>query len=416
MSLSALVVGASIAGPTTAYWLARAGAKVTVIERFPLFRTSGQNVDIRSVGVTVMRRMHGMEERVQARKVQLDGMSYVRTDGRSYGTVRPTGDPDHQTLISEYEILRGDLAGVLYDMTKDNPNIKYVFGEQVSAIQQKEDSITVDFANGLESDTYDLVVACDGATSRTRALGLGGGVRDHVHPVNTWAAYFSVPRDLLDGSTVANAHSAVGGRFISLEPDPAGTRINMMGIHPRSLTDATRPFRDAQKDGDLGVKRFIRERFSGVGWRVPEALDCMDESKDFYASEWVQVKLPTIINSRFTLVGDAGYAAGPTGGGTSLAMCGAYVLAGEIGRHPDDLLAGLRAYENRMRPIIKDLQQVPPFVPGVMSPQTAWGIWVRNAIFSFIAWSGIVGFLSKYFANVFAEVDKYQIPVYEFER
>lgn len=65
-NLKVLVVGASIAGPTAAYWLAKAGADVTVIERFPSLRTSGQNIDIRSCGVTVMRKMAGMEEAVRA--------------------------------------------------------------------------------------------------------------------------------------------------------------------------------------------------------------------------------------------------------------------------------------------------------------------------------------------------------------
>ena len=46
--LKALVVGASIAGPMTAYWLAKAGATVTVIERFSALRLGGQAVDIRT--------------------------------------------------------------------------------------------------------------------------------------------------------------------------------------------------------------------------------------------------------------------------------------------------------------------------------------------------------------------------------
>jgi 2-polyprenyl-6-methoxyphenol hydroxylase-like FAD-dependent oxidoreductase len=39
--LKVLIVGASIAGPTAAYWFAKAGASVTVIERFPTLRTNG---------------------------------------------------------------------------------------------------------------------------------------------------------------------------------------------------------------------------------------------------------------------------------------------------------------------------------------------------------------------------------------
>ena len=206
--LNVLVAGASIAGPTTAYWLAKAGATVTVIERFPALRTNGQNIDIRTAGVTVMRKMPGMEAAVRAKTIQMEGISLMRSNGRPYGSIRATGNPDQQSLISEYEIFRGDLAQVLFDLTKDNENIKYVFGEQIALMQQEEKNdgpITVEFANGMATAQYDLVVACDGATSRTRAMGLGCGVRDHVEPTNCWAAYFSTEQDILQGSMMAQA-------------------------------------------------------------------------------------------------------------------------------------------------------------------------------------------------------------------
>jgi len=141
----------------------------------------------------------------------------------------------------------------------------------------------------------------------------------------------------------------------------------------------------------------------------------MWKSDDFYGSEVVQVKAPSTFNysKRFVMVGDAGYAPGPTGGGTSLALAGAYVLAGEICKHGNDLKAGLEGYEQCMRPIITDLQEVPPLVPTIMAPQTAWGLWLRNMIFSLVTRSGIIGFAQKYFGGAHAHVDTYGIPEYE---
>ncbi len=130
-----LVVGASIAGPMAAYWLAKSGARVTVIERFPRLRTNGQGIDIRTTGVTVMRKIPGMEDAVRAKTTQMEGMSFVRDDGRPYGIIRATGNPDQQSLVSEYEIFRGDLAQVLFDLSKDNENVQYVFGEQIASMQ-----------------------------------------------------------------------------------------------------------------------------------------------------------------------------------------------------------------------------------------------------------------------------------------
>ena len=416
--LKVLIVGASIAGPTAAYWFAKAGANVTIIERFPELRTNGQNIDIRTAGVTVMRKMLGMEAAVRAKTTQMEGISFIRDNGRPYATIKPTGNPDQQSLVSEYEIFRGDLAQILFDLTKDNENIKYVFGEQVASMQQQQNEgddgpITVEFANGLPTSEYDLVVACDGATSRTRAIGLGCGVRDHIKPMNWWAAYFSIEQDLLEGSKMGQAYSAIGGRFVGIGSDPSGVnRVVLMGIHPRDDHDATLPFREAMKQGDDALKQFVAQHYKDAGWKTDEVVKGMIEAGDFYANEIFQVRTPSLYEGRFVLVGDAGYA-GSAGAGTTLAIAGAYVLAGEVGRHKGNLTAGLTGYEEQMRPIIDDLQKIPPLVPTILAPQTAWGIWLRNNIFAFIAWTRILEFGQKFFAGSFASTDKYGLPDYE---
>ncbi|KAK1756546.1 oxidoreductase [Echria macrotheca] len=422
-NLRVLVVGASIAGPTAAYWLARAGASVTVIERFPNLRTNGQNVDIRTIGVAVMRRMAGMEAAVRSKIVPIAAMALVRSDGRPYGTIKPTGNPDQQSLVSEFEIYRGDLARILYDMTKDHKNIRYVFGEQIAAIRhaEKNGPVTVDFANGHPSTEYDLVVGADGATSRTRALAFGGTVREHMRPINAWAAFFTIARDLVGNSGVGHGYTAVGGRFIAIGADPAGgNRVTLMGIYPPSAASAMDDFREAAAKGEEATKKFIADRFVGAGWKTDEIMDAMLDptSTEFYANEIVQVKTPALYSGRIALIGDAGYASGPTGMGTSAALAGAYILAGEMAAHPGDIEAGLRAYEERMRPVVTKVQKIPSLIPAVLAPYTAWGLWLRNNIFALICWTRVVGFAERNFAWAFASSgdEDSGLPVYDFEK
>ncbi|KAL8681137.1 MAG: hypothetical protein Q9186_002730 [Xanthomendoza sp. 1 TL-2023] len=400
-----------------AYWLAKAGAHVTVIERFPKLRTNRQAIDIGTTGVTVMRKIPGMEAAVRAKTTQMEGISIVRDDGRPYGTIQATGNPDQQSLVSEYEIFRGDLAQILFDLTKDNENVRYVFGEQIASVQHSEREngpIKVEVMNGLTTSDYDLVVACDGATSRTRAMGFGGSVRDHVDSVNCWAAYFSIEEDLIQGSNLGHGYSAVGGRFLAIGNDPAGgSRITLMGIHQLNNRDVTLPFREALQQGEEPLKRFIAQHYQGGGWKTKQVMDATMSSSDFYASEMVQVRVPSLYKERLVLVGDAGYAPGPTGTGTTLAMTGAYVLAGEICKHRGDLAAGLRGYEERMRPILDDMQKMSPRFLGFVAPQTAWGLWLRNNIFAFIAWTNILEHAQKMFGSAFASTDKYGLPDYD---
>lgn len=418
-NLRVLVVGASIAGPTAAYWLAKAGAKVTIIERFSQVRPNGQNVDIRTSGVSVMREMPGMEEAVRENAIPVEGISLVRENGRPYGTIRPTGDANQQSLVSEYEVLRGDLARILFDLTKNHKNIKYVFGEQVSSIQQDERSngpVTVEFMNGYPATEYDLVVACDGATSRTRAVGFGCGVRDYMHSLNSWVVFFSVQKGLLNGSRIGEAYSTPGGRFICMGSDSSGiTRVAMMGIHPRNAHEAAKPFREASKLGTDALKKYVARYFRGAGWKCDRVVKGMLDADDFYGSEMVQVKPPNLHNGRFVLVGDAGYASGPTGTGTSLALTGAYILAGEIRKNLGDVPEALRGYEEQMRPFVSEMQKIPAFIPGILAPQTAWGLWLRNAIFAIICWSRIPALFQRFFGASSAHSDDYKLPEYEWE-
>lgn len=114
------------------------------------------------------------------------------------------------------------------------------------------------------------------------------------------------------------------------------------------------------------------------------------------------------------MVGDAGYAPGFAGTGTTLALTGAYVLAGEISRHAGDLDAGLRGYEERLRPIIDKMQKLPPGGMGIFAPQTAWGLWFRNTLYSIVVRSGIADFAQKRLFSQSAGADEFSLEDYEF--
>ncbi|KAJ8613002.1 hypothetical protein MRB53_037210 [Persea americana] len=166
--------------------------------QFPSLRAGGQGIDIRTAGVSVMRKMPGMEAAVRAKTTTIEGISLVRSDGRPYGVLRATGDPDQQSLVSEFEIFRD--RAIEQGETVDGP-------------------VMVDFANGkLPRTEFDLVVACDGATSRTRALGLGCGVRDHIKSMNMWSAYFTLQKDHMKEARSDSSLRGTG-RFMAIGPD-----------------------------------------------------------------------------------------------------------------------------------------------------------------------------------------------------
>ena len=100
--------------------------------------------------------------------------------------------------------------------------------------------------------------------------------------------------------------------------------------------------------------------------------------------------MPTVSRGRVTLVGDAGYCASPLSGmGTSLALVGAYVLAGELG--PAESIdsgtigAAFERYEALMRPYIascqhlsNDLDTYMPTTPREIAIRTGLMKWMQR--------------------------------------
>ena len=132
-----LVAGASIAGPALAHWLRRRGAEVTVVERAPGLRPGGQAVDARGVAKEVIRRM-GIESAVRTACTDTAGAYRVDADGNVLETHR-ADDHGGDGYIAEIEILRGDLAEILYDTTRDT--VEYVFGNRIIDLTQDADGV-----------------------------------------------------------------------------------------------------------------------------------------------------------------------------------------------------------------------------------------------------------------------------------
>src|SRR4051794_36896459 len=99
--LRVLIAGGGIAGPALAFWLARAGHRVVVAERFPALRASGAQVDLRGQGIEVIERM-GLLEKVREHLVHEAGVAFVDGAGRAWATILAnTSGQGRQSLTSE---------------------------------------------------------------------------------------------------------------------------------------------------------------------------------------------------------------------------------------------------------------------------------------------------------------------------
>ncbi|MCG5431167.1 FAD-dependent monooxygenase [Mycobacterium sp. MYCO198283] len=332
-----LISGASVAGPVAAYWLTRRGFDVTVVERAPALRkTGGHAVDLIGPAMEITEQM-GVVDRVLAHATGTEQLLIHRV-----GATRPASI-DYRKLTAtmsdrHVEIMRDDLSEIYYDAGRDD--VEYLFGDRVTAIG---DDGSVSFARSA-ARTFDVVIGADGLHSGVRRLVFGEDA-GHTEFLGAYLSVVSVPKSF--------AREGESTGFIDVDR-------SAMIYTADHLTDARAVFifrPDAPYDYDhrdtAGHRRLLRERFFGMSAPVDRWLRELERTPAFYFDAITQLQLTSWSRGRVTLVGDAGYCPGPAvGGSTSLAVIGAYVLAGELERAAGNHAAAFSAYEQFMTPSV----------------------------------------------------------------
>ncbi|MBD0672617.1 FAD-dependent monooxygenase [Streptomyces sp. CBMA156] len=363
-----LVSGAGIAGPALAYWLRRHGFTPTVVERAPGPRPGGQAVDLRGAGRTVIERM-GLMERARALCVEQHGLALVDRRGRATARI-PVDLFGGEGIVSEIEILRGDLADLLREATD---GVEYLWDDTVTALDQDADGVTVTFENA-PARRFALVVGADGLHSAVRRLAFPAD-GSHYRPLGGYHAWFTVHDPALARTLDGwfQMYNAPGGLVAAARPG------RLPGEVKASLGVRCAPLPYDRRD-TAAQQRLLADRFAGAGWESDRLLAGMRTAEDFAFDSFGQIHLDRYSRGRIALLGDAGYSPSPlTGLGTSLALVGAYLLAGELAAAAGDFRTAFTRYEELMRPYVARAQELPPGGLNGYAPGSALTIRLRAA-------------------------------------
>ncbi|KAF2492931.1 FAD/NAD(P)-binding domain-containing protein [Lophium mytilinum] len=379
--LKFLISGAGIAGPCLAYWLSRTrlNAAITIIERSSVPRVTGQSIDIRGPGIEIVKRMN-LEEAVRARNTTEEATVILDSSGKPFALFKG-GD----TFTAEYEILRADLAGLFMETTESLSNVKYVYGDSIKSLDQREKNVNVTFDGG-SSATFDLVVAADGGTSRTRDMILDEHITKNSYDfLGQYIAFFSIPSRPTDPK-MWQWYNRPKGLCIMLRPHRNPATVGAYLCITTPAHGQQDPAVEAALDkGVEAQKRICHEYLGNLGWEAKRVLEGMDAAEDFYMSRAAQVKLPKWTNGRALVLGDAAHAT--FGVGTTLAIESAYILAGELSKiqSSEDVPRALERFEEVYRPLYTKSEDGPPFFPQGAFPQTSWALWLRDSLLWFVS-------------------------------
>ncbi|HEY0500953.1 MAG TPA: FAD-dependent oxidoreductase [Kutzneria sp.] len=358
-----LVCGAGVAGLTTAWWLARHGWDVLLVDRDDRPRDAAHLLDVGGAGYEVLDRM-GVLPALTALRRNIPAIVYVDQDGDTLATVSylATATLLRGRLLT---IMRGDLEATLTAALPSRVQVRR--GVTVTTVADGDDlhggPVRVTLSDG-STHAADALIGADGLHSTVRRL-VFGPHRLYVRPLGQHCSTFLFRDDELGRRLGPEL------KVLSLADRQAGFsrtadgRIAAFLVH-RGDRSATDPVAE------------VRDRCAGMGWVVDRALaHCPD---NLHHAPVSQVELATWHVGRTVLVGDAAAAVSALAGhGASLALLGAFRLADSLVRSVD-LRTGMTSYQQGLLPAVRQVQRAGRRAAGWVAPTTRWQIAIREAV------------------------------------
>ncbi len=333
-----LISGAGVAGLTTAYWLKHYGFTPTIVERAPTLLTGGYKIDVRGSALQVLHRM-GIHDTVVTASTDMQGALLVDKKGKII--CKMSGDAFGHRVGDDVEIVRGNLCQILKDQI---PNVEFIFNDSIQEISQFSEKVQVKFQKHHTRE-FDLVIGADGLHSNVRRLVFGDEAQ-FAHELGLHLCVFSVPNYLkLDRMEMQYSEL---GRVASIWSSRGDSTAKACFGFTASSDKINLRDKDQQQ-------QVVRKTYEGIDWEVPRLLQMMPGASDFYFDAAAQIHMDRWSRGRVVLLGDAAYCASPMSGqGTSLALIGAYVLAGELAAASGEKYqAAFNAYEEQLLPFVR---------------------------------------------------------------
>jgi 2-polyprenyl-6-methoxyphenol hydroxylase-like FAD-dependent oxidoreductase len=361
-----LVTGASIAGPALAYWLVRYGFDVTLVERAPTFRTGGYAIDIRGTAIDVVDRM-GILPAVRAEHIATRRVTILNGQGQQVARVN-TEDFALGSRSRHVELARGALSSQLFELIRSQ--VRHRFGDAITSLSDGPNGLDVGFKSGA-SERFDLVVSGEGLHSTTRALVFGPEARFSRY-LGYCFAICELPNKygLRREAVIYNKP----GKAVVLYSTSDGPTLYGLFAHRRP-PPSPEEFDDPQRQRDS-----IARAFADDGWQVPEMIAAMQSAEDFYFDATMQIQMPAWSAGGVAVLGDAAF--GPsffTGQGTSMALVGAYMMAGALATHAEPTQA-FQAYDAATRPYVAANQRLVKNGSNMVAPGSSLALWARNSM------------------------------------
>ncbi|MFT3991141.1 MAG: FAD-dependent urate hydroxylase HpxO [Luteolibacter sp.] len=327
--LEVIVIGAGMAGLTSAIALQQAGYRVSVFEKVQELRPAGAAISLWSNGVKILNRL-GLAKPLAEIGGEMRTMGY--RDGFSGKSLTHFSLEPLIAAVGQppLPVSRTDLQNLLLAQVE---NVS--FGKKLIEIQETPDRVIAIFEDGSRAEG-DVLVAADGTHSSLRNYVLGKKIERHYAGYVNWNGLVTAAEDLApEGAWVTYVGD---GKRVSLMP-VAGGRLYYFFDVPLEFPG----------ECDRGA---IREELCGHfhGWAEP--VRTLIGRIDPFTTARIPIHdvppLENLVRGRVALVGDSGHSMVPDlGQGGCQAMESAWVLASCLKSHSLGVEDSLKRYEKR---------------------------------------------------------------------
>ncbi|MEU5304315.1 FAD-dependent monooxygenase [Streptomyces noursei] len=360
--MKVVICGAGIAGLALAQRLDTLGWDVVVLEKAPGPRMQGYMIDFFGPGYDVAEAM-GILPRLQQLAYPVREVASVDHTGRT--RARLTYDQFSRAVRGRLlSLMRPDLERALRESLSDRIDLR--FSTSLRHIDNTPTGVHLTLTDGTPL-AADLLVGADGIHSTVRTMEFGAEERFLRYlGLHTAAFVFDAP----------DVHERIGDRFCLTES--VGRQMGFYGLRDGRVATFT-VHRTPDPTVPADPRDVLARRYSGLGWVTAEALDRCPPSDHIYYDQVAQIDLPTWSRGRVALLGDACQAVSLLAGqGASLALAGAYLLAGELDR-ATTIEAALDRYEQSWRPLVTDRQRTARNAARWFVPDSTWQLHIRRA-------------------------------------
>jgi 2-polyprenyl-6-methoxyphenol hydroxylase-like FAD-dependent oxidoreductase len=320
-----VVVGAALGGATAALLMARAGARVTLLEKVAAPAAVGAGIAVAENGLAVLEAL-GLGPELARLGAPVEAARIV--DGAGRTLLRPSG-PQPRALM----LRRSDLYTLLLGAVRAENRITLRLDAEVLSADASG-AVVVRTAQGESTLRADLVVGADGVHSRVRE---GGNFGAEVRRTGVRYARMLVPPGLARG-------------------EEAWTRLGLFGSF--ALRDGTYVFASAhgptahllESRGDL---RAWKDAWARAYAPAAEIMASIQGWEQLVINQVIRVDCARLFDGRLALLGDAAHAMAPNvGQGGNSAIVDAAVLTAAL-REGGSVDEALARYDARRRAAVR---------------------------------------------------------------